>query len=215
MGCGTGLLTERLATKFPTVAITAVDPAPGMINQAIRQHLDLNKVVWHIGAADTWRAATPVDLIVSNAALHWSTDLTKTFLNLASMLKPGGTLYATLMVEGTLRELHESRFAAAPQLPPRTRMPGLMQLDTAAKSAGLSVDDLSVQPYTTHAPSSAHLLQALHLQGLTGGPLSQGERLLTRGELKALTAYYDEHFSDKSGTVTATYETALLIATRA
>jgi len=89
LGCGTGEVTTALALRFPEARVTGIDHSPQMIAKA--RELD-GDITWVEGDASTWAPQAPVDLIYSNAALHWIHDHQELLPRLASHLAPGGCL---------------------------------------------------------------------------------------------------------------------------
>ena len=67
LGCGTGALTERLATRFPGAHVVGVDRSEAMLARARER---TSAVEWSADCLETWRPEEPVDVIWSNAALH-------------------------------------------------------------------------------------------------------------------------------------------------
>ena len=57
-----------------------------------RARVALPEVVWQQDDLATWTPAAPVDMLVSNAALHWLDDHATLFPRLLSHLRPGGML---------------------------------------------------------------------------------------------------------------------------
>ena len=88
LGCGTGHITALLADRFPSAAVTGLDSSAEMLSQAPPD----TDVTWVQGDIATWEPADPVDLIFSNAALHWLGGHDALFPRLASHLAPGGAL---------------------------------------------------------------------------------------------------------------------------
>jgi trans-aconitate 2-methyltransferase len=91
LGCGPGHLTRGLAERWPQARVLGVDRSPEMLAKAGPLSIPgrLKFVRAEIGE---WRAEQPVDLIVSNAALHWVDDHEPLLTRLAGMLAPGGQL---------------------------------------------------------------------------------------------------------------------------
>jgi trans-aconitate 2-methyltransferase len=91
LGCGTGSLTRSLAERWPSARVVGVDSSPEMLEKsrplAIPGRLDFGRAE----IAD-WRPDRPVDLIVSNATLHWLPDHEALFTRLTEMLSAAGTL---------------------------------------------------------------------------------------------------------------------------
>ncbi len=91
LGCGTGHLTHTLADRWPQARVIGVDNSPQMLEKAgplaIAGRLD-----FVLADIATWSPPGPLDLVVSNAALHWVADHAGLLSRLAGMLAPGGTL---------------------------------------------------------------------------------------------------------------------------
>ena len=89
LGCGTGNSTALLAQRWPQASLTGVDGSTEMLNQASQSGV---RAAWHAADIATWRPDTPVDLIFSNAALHWLDDHTTLFPQLIGTLAEHGAL---------------------------------------------------------------------------------------------------------------------------
>ena len=89
LGCGTGSLTALLAERWPTAEVVGIDSSREMVERARTDHPDLDI---RSGNIDTWLPDRPVDIIFSNAALHWLDDHERLFRRLRSHLAPGGVL---------------------------------------------------------------------------------------------------------------------------
>lgn len=95
LGCGTGSLTLRLAARWPQAEVTGVDGSADMLARTAAQGSAAPGLRWlQADIADTavWSGAQPVDLIYSNAALHWLPDHGRLFPALLDRLTPGGLL---------------------------------------------------------------------------------------------------------------------------
>lgn len=89
LGCGTGTVTALLRARWPGAQIVGVDNSQAMLERA---RAALPDVAWELDDLAQWKAAAPVDLLVSNAALHWLEDHATLFPRLLSNLHPGGVL---------------------------------------------------------------------------------------------------------------------------
>lgn len=89
LGCGPGHVTRLLRERWPLAAVCGVDASPQMLARARRDAPDLAWVEADIAA---WVPDRPVDLIFSNAALHWLDDHAGLLPRLVSCLAPGGVL---------------------------------------------------------------------------------------------------------------------------
>ncbi len=89
LGCGTGNTTALLAERWPNAAVTGVDNSPEMLATARSEHPG-----WRWVEADiaTWEPDEPLDVVYSNAALHWVADHRTLLPRLLQMLRPSGML---------------------------------------------------------------------------------------------------------------------------
>ena len=90
LGCGPGSLTKTLASRFPDARIFGVDSSPEMIEAASAHASD--RVSFELADIATWQPPAPLDVIVSNAALHWVPSHDALFARLAGLLAPQGVL---------------------------------------------------------------------------------------------------------------------------
>lgn len=89
LGCGTGTVTALLRARWPQAKITGIDNSREMLERAQTAAPD---AAWELADLAQWAPASPPDLIVSNAALHWLDDHPKLFPRLMSYLAPDGML---------------------------------------------------------------------------------------------------------------------------
>lgn len=89
LGAGTGHLTALLAERWPEAAVAGVDGSPDMVERARTEHPD---ITWVAADLTQWEPDGPLDVIYSNAALHWLDDHASLFPRLRSWLAPGGVL---------------------------------------------------------------------------------------------------------------------------
>lgn len=212
-GPGTGQLTRLLTQRFPEVPINAVDVAEKMIEHSREQFSKFPQINWMVGDAQTFRSGDRYPLIVSSSALHWVSDLRKTFENIFQCLEPGGCFSLGMMLQGTLKELHALREEIAPGKTPGIALPTYAATKKALKSAGFTLERRKHSEEEIIYDDAKAFLKAIHEQGVTGGKVSAGSAPLNRAELSQLVAdYQDLHASDNG--VCATYETATFLLTR-
>jgi trans-aconitate 2-methyltransferase len=89
LGCGPGNSTELLAARFPGAAVSGLDSSRDMIAAARARLPDVSFTLERI---DEWAHPGPVDVILSNAALHWVADHATLLPSLAGRLAVGGCL---------------------------------------------------------------------------------------------------------------------------
>ena len=104
LGCGPGSVTAILRQRFPQADIVGVDGSAEMLAKARAAVPQC-----HFEQADffAWQPAEPVDLIYSNAALHWVDQHAALFPRLVSFLAPDGVLAVQMpaMHDAPLRRL--------------------------------------------------------------------------------------------------------------
>ena len=89
LGCGAGNVTQLLAARWPEAKITGVDSSAEMIAEAAKTSA---AIAWQQQSVADWLPEQPVDVIYSNAALHWLPDHAALFPHLMDQLAPGGVL---------------------------------------------------------------------------------------------------------------------------
>lgn len=206
IGCGTGVLTELLLKSFPATQVDALDISPKMIECARTRVAAHGRVNWILEDFLAFYPRAPYPLIVSSSALHWISPVKKAFQRAADLMEPGGNLVVALMVHGTLQQIHDARLRIAPHKPPLGQLPAEQEILKSVAEAGLSLVFSRKEQFSECFPSAAALLQALHSQGVTGGPFSAAPYRLTRGELKKLTAAYESECRDNKTGVVASYD---------
>ena len=100
LGCGTGHLTDRIASAGAIVV--GIDSSPSMIAQA-RQNFP--KLHFQLTDARSFRFDKPFDAIFSNAALHWVRDAPMVVESMACALKPGGRLVLEMGAKGNVERI--------------------------------------------------------------------------------------------------------------
>ncbi|MBC7905956.1 MAG: methyltransferase domain-containing protein, partial [Rhodospirillaceae bacterium] len=93
LGCGTGNVTRILAERWHDATVTGVDSSPEMLAAASDQP---SRIRWVQSDVTQWKPERPVDVLFSNAALHWLDGHATLFPYLLAQLAPGGTLAVQL-----------------------------------------------------------------------------------------------------------------------
>ncbi len=95
VGCGTGRVTRILADHFPHAMIYAIDPDPGMLEEARKNLGDLSHRIRFLPSdASSLRLPEPVDLLFSNFVFQWISNYQILFKNLYKVLALDGFLIA-------------------------------------------------------------------------------------------------------------------------
>ncbi|ACQ82324.1 Trans-aconitate 2-methyltransferase [Beutenbergia cavernae DSM 12333] len=91
LGCGPGHLSAVLRTRWPEAEILGIDSSPQMIERAVAENTDA-RTSYRLGDIASWAPPSPVDLVVSNAALQWVPDQLDVARRLREHVAPGGAL---------------------------------------------------------------------------------------------------------------------------
>ena len=89
LGCGTGAVTRVLAERWPNADVRGVDQSPEMLTTARATD---SSVRWEEADVTELTVDAPVDLVFSNAALHWLPDHESLFERLPKWIRSGGCL---------------------------------------------------------------------------------------------------------------------------
>lgn len=107
LGCGTGWFSRQLGEAYPDAEITGMDLSPGMIAHARRSSGP--EFCWRVADAESIPLPDQsVDLIFSNLMLQWCQDPRVVFQECQRVLKPGGRLMISSLLDGTLAELRQA-----------------------------------------------------------------------------------------------------------
>lgn len=93
LGCGPGNLTVTLSQRWPDARISGVDSSPEMIEAAGRLPEALaGRVGFTVGDVRDWTPGPEVDVVISNAVLHWVPGHRDLVTAWARASRPGGWL---------------------------------------------------------------------------------------------------------------------------
>lgn len=90
LGCGTGTITTWLARRWPQARITGVDASPEMLERG--RSSAAPGITWQQADLADWAPRAPVDLVYSNAALHWLPNHARLFVHLMECVASRGVL---------------------------------------------------------------------------------------------------------------------------
>ena len=91
LGCGTGSLTTLLADRWPSARVTGIDSSPEMLAAADRHRVP-GRIEFAAGDVRTWCPDGDVDVLVTNAVLHWVPDHGPLLGRWGALLARGGWL---------------------------------------------------------------------------------------------------------------------------
>lgn len=105
LGSGTGFFTDLLSTSYDQVI--GLDISNEMLNFA-RTHRHDNILWVEADAHNIPLKDNSIDFIYSNLVIQWFDPLEKAIAEMLRVLKPGGLLIFSTLVDGTLHELKSS-----------------------------------------------------------------------------------------------------------
>lgn len=103
LGCGPGNLTALLARRWPNARVLGIDSSPQMIDTARRDHPGID---WLTADIDEWEPDQPIDVLYSNATLHWLDDHARLFPRLRSWLAAAAGVAAIQMPDNWRAPTH-------------------------------------------------------------------------------------------------------------
>jgi trans-aconitate 2-methyltransferase len=131
LGCGAGNLAPMLQARWPSARLTGVDSSPEMLAKARAEHPRAHFVQADIG---TWKPLAAVDVIYSNAALHWLESHEQLFPSLLGAVRPGGYL-AVQMPRNFSAPSHSTIVEAIEQGPWRAKLEPFLRREPVAPPA--------------------------------------------------------------------------------
>ena len=120
LGCGPGLLWRENLERVPEGwSMTLTDASPGMLGEAER-HLGADRrfAFQVVDAQKIPFEGSAFDAVVANNMLYQVPDLARALSEIARVLKPGGSLYATTVGRDHMREMGWMLTALDPDHPP-------------------------------------------------------------------------------------------------
>lgn len=116
LGCGSGWGSRVLATRYPDSLVVGVDLAEAMIRQA-RAGGGHNLVFVRADAEALPFAPGSFDLVFSNLMIQWCAEPERVLAGCRRLLRPGGWLAVSTLLQGTLEELRQAWAVADPGRP--------------------------------------------------------------------------------------------------
>lgn len=206
LGCGTGYFTPKL--QHNDNQVVGVDLSAGMITYA-REHRkgDIN---WVVGDAEILPFAdNSVDLVFSSLAIQWCNSYPQLFAELFRVLKPGGVVAFSTLLNGTLKELEASWQEVDSYRHVNSFSVG-SDIDEASNAAGFS--RLSKEQYTDVLSFETVKSLTRELKMLGAHNVNEGRPLKVTGRERILRfkqAY--EKYRREDGYLPASYEVLLSV----
>ncbi|MBV6632895.1 MAG: methyltransferase domain-containing protein [Alphaproteobacteria bacterium] len=148
LGCGDGVLTQRIAEKGAKVI--GVDADPDMVAAADELGLDAR-----VADATDFDLGITADAVFSNAALHWIKDADKVIERVKEHLKPGGRFVAEFGGFGNIAAISTAlrstaiRWGLGPDCLPDWYFPTEDEYRELLEDAGFAVLHMQLHPRQT------------------------------------------------------------------
>ena len=184
LGCGDGVLTERIVASG--AAVVAVDAAPDMVAAACARGIDAR-----VMRGQDLTFEREFDAVFSNAALHWMRPPEAVLSGVRRALKPGGRFVGemgghnnTAAIIVALSAVLGRRGRDAHQLSP-WYFPSAGAYREKLEAAGFSVEDIRIIPRPTALPTSIEPWLDTFGEAFFGA-LLEPDRLAARAEVANL-----------------------------
>ncbi|HEY9712627.1 MAG TPA: methyltransferase domain-containing protein [Chroococcales cyanobacterium] len=207
IGCGTGIFSQHLVSRFPERALTISDASVQMLDQCRRRmHLvhplvtggSSSAIKFQVVDADDFAAAEKYALIASSFALHWLTDLKASLERLLDALVPGGVMLFAVPAAGSFPEWQE--MAQRLKVPfSANQLPDADLFARVAKENGVTFHAKQEELRYTY-PSALFFFKSMKLLG--AGATTDDERRLSQARLRRLLRVWG---ADDAGRVQVTY----------
>ncbi len=208
VGCGTGFFTRHVLERFGCGRLLALDIAVPML-QAARQNVKVGDVDYVCADAENIPLMQgSVDIMVSNLALQWCTDLAAVFAGFQRSLKPGGRLFFSTFGPATLQELKRAwagvdRYTHVNEFYSPNRIAQLLQ------DAGFKVLWAESNRRQSDYASVTELMRELKGIGARNVTAGRNKKPTTRNQLQRMIDGYPR---DDGGRIKASYEIIFMAA---
>ena len=205
LGAGTGVLTGDVSGRFRRCRILALDPAEAMLKVARSKtwRLLTRQQFVCADAEQLPLAAGCMDLVLSNAAVHWCNDPDRVFSEIWRLLKPGGLFMFSTLGPDTLCELRQS-FDRVDDFPHVHAFMDMHDLGDALVRAGFADVVMDAARLTAEYREVGELLRELSSSGASNALVNRSRGLTGRAKMKRLADAYEAH--RRNGVLPATFE---------
>lgn len=210
IGCGTGILTEKLLDHYPESDVTVLDISPDMIDRCRLKLGPSGRLSFMVADAEEYcRWQKRYDMVVSSCSIQWFHDRNGLTDRLQNMLPSRGSCLMAIPVRGMLHELMESCVFGARKAVYQLDLDTGMEWRSRFENSGFKILSTSVESVSCVYSHPLEVLKAI--RGI-GACIEQGSACLNPGEMKRMTEYYRNHFKvDSFGGVSSTYRILYLL----
>ncbi len=204
IGCGTGLMTEKMLVLFPVLEIVGLDIAEQMISLFNQKFLGKNNVRAITTDFLQFEYSKAFDLAFSSSALHWILPLESAITKVHSILRERALFLAGMTVAGTFRDFLRLKEKIAPAKAHNTQFTSYLAVMQILKENGFHILEAEEKSFIVQYNSTREFIMKLHQQGTTAA--TSGTPHLNRRELEMLMMLYDKEHSNTEGKIEINYE---------
>ena len=211
LGCGTGIITAKLAQAFPQARLLGIDIADSMIQYAQNSFAEEKNLNFITADADNLPFENnSFDIIFSNLMLQWSLNLKNTFAELRRVLKPQGSLIFSTLGPGSLNELR-SAWAKVDGYQHVSSFVSKNQLIDDIMSAQFKILKFEEVYHYRSFDTALDLMQELKKLGANNLNVERHKGFFSKKKFEQLQMFYDI-YRDKNNKLPATFEIYYLYA---
>jgi len=209
IGAGTGELSSALGKRYKGCEVITLDLAPNMLKQARQRQGMMDKLFgkqrFICGDAEQLPLAdNSVDMVFSNFAIQWCSDLDQAFGEFQRILKPGGLLLFTTFGPDTLKELRQAWRAVDNDVHVNSFI-DMHDIGDALLRAQLADPVMDAEHLTLTYPDGMGVMRDLKAMGAHNITSGRNHGLTGKQKLKQMLEAY-EQFRTTDGQLPATYE---------
>lgn len=203
IGCGTGILTQKVSKKFPHSEIHAIDQSWEMIDCLHKKQLS-NVMAFCLNYESSKHPFDQYDYIVSNAALHWM-NIPICLKKITSHLTQNGQCCLAIYGQNTSAELTH----LLPLIGRDCVLPSasFLNQDELLKWGGIYFKDWLIQPVQVTVPFESVMDLLIHQKKTGVNVAVHNQGLWTKKTIQALEDQYQHHY----GCVQLTYDIQLCL----
>lgn len=213
LGCGTGFVVQELVKIYrPQPQIIGLDIAHPMLKMA-QVKGDIESAICYV-CADAEHLPLQeqtVDVVISNLALQWCSDLAKVFSGINRALTPGGRFCFNTFGPKTLHEL-KSAWRAVDGYQHVNEFFHHEVIDEALSKTGFQVHEISTTADVMYYRTAWELMGQLKRLGAQTVLNNQKTSLSGKAAMRRMVSAYQQ--LEREGQVPATFETIMVIASR-
>jgi trans-aconitate 2-methyltransferase len=91
VGCGDGKITREIANRVPRGIVKGIDGSSNMVNAASKDYADVKNLLFEHANIVNYSSEHKFNYVFAFASFSWIKEQQEALINIANVLKPGGT----------------------------------------------------------------------------------------------------------------------------